>query len=210
MPKLIYFDIYGRAEMIRMLLWHAKVTFEDDRMSFEQFGERKAAGEFPSGQVPQWVCEDGEKLSQSGAILRYLGIQHGYYPKDPRQAYTVDWACDTVADEAAKKHIRHYLSPTPPTEDEMKTAGADAAISNAAFEAHFKKTGNTFMAGKDLTIADFLLVAWHNSFARNTKEGPLTAVYKAELDKCPLLSAYLDRVATQLVGYLSTRPACIA
>lgn len=33
MPKLIYFDIYGKAEPIRMMLNHAKIQFEDLRLA---------------------------------------------------------------------------------------------------------------------------------------------------------------------------------
>ena len=50
--KYIYFDVYARGEPIRILLNHAKVTFEDERLSFEDFGPRKAAGEFEMGQLP--------------------------------------------------------------------------------------------------------------------------------------------------------------
>ena len=49
MPKVTYFGIYGKAEPIRMLLAHAKVTFEDERLDSETFGAKKAAGDFPSG-----------------------------------------------------------------------------------------------------------------------------------------------------------------
>ena len=47
--KVIYFPGYGRAESTRMTLAHAKANWEDERVSFEDFGPRKEAGEFPSG-----------------------------------------------------------------------------------------------------------------------------------------------------------------
>ena len=33
--KMVYFDAYGRGEPIRILLGHAKVPFEDERLTFE-------------------------------------------------------------------------------------------------------------------------------------------------------------------------------
>ena len=35
MSKLIYFGLYGRGEKLRILLSHAKVEFEDERISGE-------------------------------------------------------------------------------------------------------------------------------------------------------------------------------
>ena len=37
-----------------MLLHHAKVDFEDKRISNEEFAEMREEGRFPSGQVPAW------------------------------------------------------------------------------------------------------------------------------------------------------------
>ena len=32
--KVVYFDLYARAEMIRMALWHGKANWEDEKLSF--------------------------------------------------------------------------------------------------------------------------------------------------------------------------------
>ena len=59
MMKLYYFDIYGKAEAIRMLLNHAKVEFEDCRISKEEFAKMKEEGKLEFGQLPV-VEHDGK------------------------------------------------------------------------------------------------------------------------------------------------------
>jgi len=56
--KLWYFDCYGRAEPIRMLLALAKVPYEDIRFEFPEFSKLKEeqSEKFEFGQVP--VIED--------------------------------------------------------------------------------------------------------------------------------------------------------
>ena len=100
MPILVYFNLGGRAEPIRLLLNHAKVEFEDVRLSFEEFAELKAKGKFPSGQVPIYCLPDGRELNQSNAILRALGTQHGYYGSSFDEVYQIDWFLETNADIA--------------------------------------------------------------------------------------------------------------
>ena len=60
MGKLTYFGVYARAEPVRMLLAHAKVEFEDERITFEQWGALKAT--MPNGQLPVWE-ENGKKFN---------------------------------------------------------------------------------------------------------------------------------------------------
>ncbi len=78
MPKLVYFPLGGRAEMIRFLLIHAKVQFDDIRLSFPEFGAAKGEGKYAEG-LPVWTSDDGHEMNQSNAILRALGREHGYY-----------------------------------------------------------------------------------------------------------------------------------
>ena len=44
--KLVYFDIYGRAEFIQMTFGYAGVAFEDQRVTAEQWQEMKPSKYF--------------------------------------------------------------------------------------------------------------------------------------------------------------------
>ena len=97
-PCVMYFDLYARAEAMRMTLAYAGVDFEDKRLSFEQFGAMKASGELPSGQLPLYIDENGKKYNQNCAILNMLAKKHGLRPSDPERCFTVDWALETLND----------------------------------------------------------------------------------------------------------------
>ena len=100
MPQLVYFNLGGRAEPIRLLLNHAKISYEDVRLDFAEFAKLKAEGKFPSGQVPVYITDEGCELNQSNAILRALGAQYGYYGSGFRETYDVNWFLETAADGA--------------------------------------------------------------------------------------------------------------
>ena len=69
--KLVYFDIPGAAEPIRLALHHAELPFEDFRFSSrEEFTRMKVKGELAFGQVPALQIAGGPLLVQSKAILR--------------------------------------------------------------------------------------------------------------------------------------------
>ena len=50
--KLTYFGVHGRAGVIRMMLTHGKVDFEDVIVNKEEWATLKA--DMPGGQIPCW------------------------------------------------------------------------------------------------------------------------------------------------------------
>ena len=94
--KVYYFKLHGRGDPTRALLTHAKIPFEDISFGFDTWPEHKA--NMPNGQCPCLELNDGTKMGQSIAIARYLASVHGYYPKDPMEAYQVDQLVDRYQD----------------------------------------------------------------------------------------------------------------
>lgn len=69
--KLSYFNIEGRAEKVRLALILQGINFEDDRISFNDWPKIKPTTKF--GQVPIMFIDDREPISQSNAMLHYVG-----------------------------------------------------------------------------------------------------------------------------------------
>jgi glutathione S-transferase len=82
--KLTYLDFHGgRGEPARLALSIAGIPFEDDRVPYADWPRRKPTA--PFGHLP--VLEvDGQLLTQSNTINRYVGKLANLYPSDPWQA----------------------------------------------------------------------------------------------------------------------------
>lgn len=95
--KVFYFDGYGRAEPIRMLLKYVGQEFEDVRYTREEWNKVKEEGKFEFGQVPavEW---DGKMYTQTYSILRSLGAANGLYSTDPITMWKIDSTIDAMND----------------------------------------------------------------------------------------------------------------
>ena len=118
--KLYYFDIYGRAEPFRFLLWHAKVEYEDIRIKGEEWPKLRAENpeKFEFGQLPMFE-ENGVFISQSNSIMRYLGKRFGYYPIDAMESWQADSIVDSIADFLANL-IKSMSEPDPTKKKELE------------------------------------------------------------------------------------------
>ena len=98
MPKLIYFPVQGRAQMIRFLLDAKGIQFEDQHVTGPQWQEIKAAGTYGNCQTPIYVRDDGTFMTQSNAIMKSLAMEHGYAPQNPQVMYEAEWFHGMIVD----------------------------------------------------------------------------------------------------------------
>lgn len=91
-PKLTYFDIKGLAQAVRDTFTYAELDFDDERLTFDEFKERKDT--LPYGQLPVLEIADDLVLAQSKTILRFVSKMAHTYPRDPVHAAIIDQWCD--------------------------------------------------------------------------------------------------------------------
>ena len=106
--KLYYFNIPGKGEPIRLACAYSGIDFEDVRVDREQFEKLKQESKLPFGQLPVLQVSEDTFLSQSAAIMRYIGKLGGLYPKDPIAAALVDAVMDEEHDLFAGISIVRY------------------------------------------------------------------------------------------------------
>ncbi|CAK4071653.1 unnamed protein product [Aphanomyces euteiches] len=96
-PSIIlrYFDIPGRAEIVRLLLHYAGIPFTDRRIPHKLFPYVKSHLDLPFGSLPTLEV-DGQTFGQTLAIARYAATLAKLYPTD-------DFALACQVDSVAEK-----------------------------------------------------------------------------------------------------------
>lgn len=100
-PKFGYWGLQGLGQPVRMLLAHQGVDHEDTVYTMEGsatwFEDHKLNMGLDFPNLPYYV--DGDlKLTQSMAILRHLGREHGLYGQDNKEASKIDMIMDLAGD----------------------------------------------------------------------------------------------------------------
>ena len=162
--KLTYFDFDGgRAEPIRIAIHAAGVDFEDNRISFAEFGEMRQGARFNSVPV---LAIDGDAVTQSNAISRYVGKMAGLYPEDDLQALY----CDEVLD--ALEDLLHHVVPTFGLHGEELRLAREKLVDGwlsvfvRGLGELLARGGGEYFANKGLTVADlkaFVTTGWLRS-----------------------------------------------
>jgi glutathione S-transferase len=105
MYRLIYFSSAGRAEAIRIVLDISKISWENVTVDFSGYSEIRDSGKLPWGLLPALETPSGI-LSESSAILRYIGNMTYLNPNDEWSAAKIDECLDAISD------MTHILTDT--------------------------------------------------------------------------------------------------
>jgi len=202
--KLVYFDFDGgRGEPPRLALYMAGIAFEDQRIAgkdWPAFRDKAPYLALPTLEV------DGQVVSQSNSINRYVGKLSGLYPKNDWQAFLCDEVMDAVEDistqigqtidlpEDAKKKAREELAAGPLTRYLEQ------------FQARLKSQGGEYFAEQRLTVADLKVIM----LTRWLRAGVLDYIPKDFVDRvAPQLVKHVERVSShpKIAEYYQRRKA---
>jgi glutathione S-transferase len=159
--RLSYFDVDGgRAEPIRIAFHAAGIAFEDNRLSFQDFAEYRKSVRFTC--VP--VLEiDGQQVTQSNALTRFVGKMAGLYPDDALQALYCDEAMGAVEDATYHVGSTMRLQGDEQRLAREKLVAGWLPIYLKGLDTLLARGGGEFFADNRLTVADLKvmgLVGW--------------------------------------------------
>eukprot|EP00551_Chaetoceros_affinis_P010773 CAMPEP_0203675970 /NCGR_PEP_ID=MMETSP0090-20130426/22792_1 /ASSEMBLY_ACC=CAM_ASM_001088 /TAXON_ID=426623 /ORGANISM="Chaetoceros affinis, Strain CCMP159" /LENGTH=235 /DNA_ID=CAMNT_0050542345 /DNA_START=115 /DNA_END=822 /DNA_ORIENTATION=- len=208
-PKITisYFPIGGRAEPIRLACAVSKIPFTNKVMSFPEFKEAKST--LPLGQLPILELDYGETkktLTQSTAMLRWIGKIGGLYPKDDDvTAMEIDEIL-TVLDDlreplvlTVRGKVKALLSDDTEFTGEEKLAIRERWMKNTLprFLGFIEKKlttneGSKWIVGNDISIADLALYCELEWISGGILDGIPTSV----LDTYPACLTLMENVKT--------------
>lgn len=200
--KLTYFDMDGgRGEPVRIALHAAGIKFEDHRISFDQFREMRSGMRFrctPTLEI------DGQEVTQSNAMLRYVGKLANLYPEDAMQALYCDEAMEAIED------LLHHVVQTFGLEGDALKAAREKLVEGwmttfiSGIGELLERGGGEYFADNRLTVADLKVFMQ----VRALRRGVLDHVPEDLVDTlAPGLVAHQERVGSHPVvaGYYAAR-----
>ena len=190
--KLYYFDAQGRGEQIRALFRFYQIKFEDIRVRLDQWPIMKFDPKFEYAQLPVLETK-GKLISQSTAILYYLGMQFKCIPTDPMNEYEMNNVICAVNDLISTMSGIAMGSKTP--EERNQKFGE---FFSKTFPFYAEKIENKLRAkggdkryiiGTSVSLADFSLAGLAIALFANM-DGQM--IKKMITEKFPILSDYID------------------
>lgn len=191
-PLLTYFDIRGRAEVIRLILEEAGAPYRERRVREQEWPTVKPT--MPFGQMP--LYQEGDLiLPHSHAIYRHLARKYGLYGQDERERIRCDIVEETFVD-AQNVLAGFYWSPKfAEQRAEFERDRLPQLLAMLEGLLVQNEAGRGFWVGRGLTYVDFC--AWHfldyvRPFSQATLERfQVLHAFKQRIEARPRIAAYL-------------------
>jgi glutathione S-transferase len=184
--------VSGNCYKVRLLFAHLGIPYERRTLDVVDRSNRGEVlgGLNPSLRVPTLLFEDGRSLGESGAILWYFGGGTRFLPDDPfERAQVLQWMFFEQYDlEPSVAVVRFWVAYSGRPQafadrmPERREAGKRAL---AALDRHLE--GRRYLVGDSYSLADIALYG----YTHVAPEGGF------ELDPCPAVRAWLERVAAE-------------
>ena len=164
--ELLYFDLPGKGEPIRLFCRYIGLQFKDTRLTRQEFESLREQGKLLFNQLPCLRSGD-HYLVQSGAILRYLSRLSGHFPEDLASAAPVEAVMDQVHDLYAGLSVARYRERFGfEAMDDSALAQTTAALNKRVIPRHlffFERLLESSSSGwiantEEPSVADFALV----------------------------------------------------
>jgi glutathione S-transferase len=204
--------IPGRGEFVRLALEAGGIPYADKaREPDVGFAGlmRDMAARVPEPFAPPYLVTGETVIAQVGAILAFLGDEHGLAPTDPAGRTFVNQVQLTIADMTAEAHDVHHPVALMDYYEDQKPEAARAAEGFCAdripkfltwFERALACSSGPWLTGKDWSYADlslFQLVeglrfAFPKRMASVARDCPKLIGLRDSVADLPTLRAYLS------------------
>ena len=201
---LHYFDIYGRGELIRMILAFHGATYNDNRIAQDKWPGVRDSGFAEFDELP-CVEMDGKKFVETRSIARYLCLRFGYYPMDVMDSYLIESICELKSDVFGPALTATFKRDT----EALTKIYDDMPWYLKKIEARLVRNngGRGWFVGNSVSLADFEIfhLLW-DLLLRPEKRGSYEHIV---LTHAPKLKEFVDRFlnfSPRLNSYLASRP----
>jgi glutathione S-transferase len=192
LPTLTYFDVRGRAEVIRLILEDVGQPYRERRIQLAEWPALKPT--FPFGQLP--LYQEGELvIPQSHAIYRYLARKHGLCGGSEADRIRLDVVEEAFVDLQNELGRFYWSARFHDERDEYERSKLPALLDKAQGLLVQNGGGDGYWVGSSLTFVDFQ--AWHfldyvRPFSQRTLDRfEKLVAFKQRIESRPNIAAYL-------------------
>ncbi|MGH1469811.1 MAG: glutathione S-transferase family protein [Cellvibrionaceae bacterium] len=197
MIKLTYFNIRGRAEIIRLILEETETPYIDEFVELEQWAALKPT--LPLQQLPVYTYMDEEGhnlLFQSHAIYRHLARKHNLYGKNETEHTRCDIVEETCKDIRTALFGLFWNPEFDALRKQFESEQLPVFIQQLERLLQRNSESDLCFVGNQLTYVDFIVWALLDCIRplspASLDQSSLLTAFKSHFAKRPRINAYLQ------------------